>query len=152
MYQWIVVGILLSVVGHHEYVRFQHNLSECHLQRNADSELLMRDVCFNHEDRILFRDSVNCDGAERRLRVSPWSCALQEWFLKSNLTEMFREMTGSYWRLLLVVMLPLLFSMWLWKSHRTEMAVVEKMGKLMGKLKNGKIKGKNKLGTAVCYR
>ena len=145
----IILCFLALLIGQNEHVRYKHAYAECAAQQSADRELLMRDVCYNFDDRILFKDTVDCDGAERRLRLSLVMCAIHRWGSENSVMHMFHTMTGSYWALFFTIMTPLLFAMYLWKSRSTELAVLDRMGKLMGKVKKTPRK---KAETAVCYR
>lgn len=48
---------------------------QCLQQQQADSELLDRDVCVNPFDRELFKNSVDCVGAQDRLQLKAEYCA-----------------------------------------------------------------------------
>ena len=113
-----------------EHTRYRHAYADCAEQQYADRDLLMRDVCFNFEDRLRFRDTVDCQGAERRLRVPLVMCALQHWLAQSNAATLYSMLTGSFWALFATVMVPLLFGMWLLNSRATQLAMVERMGVL----------------------
>lgn len=143
--------ILVFVVfaGHNEYVKYKHAFIDCHTQQKSDVELLNRDVCFNYEDRLLFENSVDCIGAEKRLRVSTMACAMQKWFHGSSVMHIYNTLMSSYWAVFLTLMTPILFAMYLWKSRSTELAIMDKMGRLMKKTRKSVKWDKN---TAVCYK
>ncbi len=141
------------MIGHHEHVRYRHAYSDCNEQHMADHELLRRDVCCNYEDRIMFKEAVDCEGAEKRLRLSVVMCALTKWVKESNLSNMLDTLTGSYWALFITVMTPVLFAMYLYKSQATELAIMEKLERYAHKKRRRKQpKAISKSDTAVCYK
>ena len=99
---------LCFLVYQNEHVRFQNSRIDCQLQHERDAELLMRDVCQNLHDRMRFRMQVDCEGAERRLRVNAWVCAIQSWTEKSSITGFIHMFLGSYWAMLGLI-LPIAF-------------------------------------------
>ena len=150
----LVLAVLAFLVGQNEHVRYRHAYAECHKQQVADRDLLRRDVCYNFDDRLLFKDAVDCEGAEKRLRLSLVLCAIHLWGSGSSLTHMYHTLTGSYLALFFTIMTPLLFGMYLLKAKSTELAVLDKMEKLMGKAKPAKVKQKriDANDRAVCYK
>lgn len=134
----IVFILILGLLGYNEHIRYRHLHADCMKQQSADRDLLNRDVCFIYEDRVKFQATVDCDGAERRLRVSVVACAIQRWIVESNATHLVQTLTGSFWALFATIMVPLLFSLWLWKSRSTELAIFDRIERLMKKQKHRK--------------
>lgn len=158
----VTLGLLVALFAHHEWIRFHHAHSECQKAARADRELLSRDVCIFIEDRLTFGERVDCDGAEKRLRISPIACGFQHWALESSPVRIYLMMTQSYWAVFLLLMTPLLFAMWLYKSSRTELAIADRMVGMVGriqeappppvlKLEGEKKKKKRYLGDKVKY-
>lgn len=145
----LVILTLFVFTCQNEYVKYHHAFLDCTKQQRSDIELLSRDVCFNYEDRLMFEHSVDCSGAEKRLRVSTMACAMQKWFHASSLMHIYNTLMTSYLTMFLTIMTPILFAMYLWKSKATELAIVDKMGKIMKKSRKSTKWDKN---TAVCYR
>ena len=120
---YIVLIILLGLaipVYWHELHRYNQCLEQCNEDHQRDFALLEQDICQSAYKRIQFKDRVDCEGAERRIKVSVRDCALHKWRLESHLMHILSTMTHSYWAILGWT-LPLGgFFMWLWSLERRE--------------------------------
>jgi len=148
-----LLACLVFLVGQNEHVRYKHAYAECSKRRQADEELLRRDVCFNFDDRLLFKDAVDCEGAERRLRLSVVMCAIHTWGRESSVADMYHMLTGSYLALFCTLMTPLLFAMYLWKARSTELAIFDRFERYSKRRQKKKPKHLPSVeGRAVCYK
>ena len=97
-----VIALTLGVAGWiHEYPRYKKCKIECLSQYHQDYELLNRDVCANLQDRVLFTKTVDCQGAENRLKHDPMHCARMKWWQESHFAQIF----GSYWSILPIILM-----------------------------------------------
>lgn len=133
---YFFTGLFFVMVAHNEYVRYQHAFWDCSAQHDADSELLNRDVCTSYEDRLLFKNKVDCAGAERRLLATVWRCAVTKWINEC-------QFYSKWWALgvggpLVVILL------YLWNDRRTKMSVAHLFIESFGQVKDKKKKKKYK--------
>ena len=124
-----------------EFTVFQHAYFDCKKQNNSDWELIYRDVCINYEDRILFKDSVDCEGAERRLRMNVPVCTLYTWASKSTPSQLYKRLTDSYWSVIGIFMPIVLMYMYLWSKRKSEMDLADKFAKLAKRKRSNKYIG-----------
>jgi|GWRWMinimDraft_12_1066020.scaffolds.fasta_scaffold22438_2 hypothetical protein len=97
-----VIALMLGLGGWiHEYPRYKKCKMECLSQYHQDYELINRDVCANLQDRILFTKTVDCQGAETRLKQDPAHCARMKWWQESHVAQIF----GSYWSILPIILM-----------------------------------------------
>ena len=118
---FVILIAFLFFVYQGEHVILKHSLHDCETEQESDIELLNRDVCSSSYDRERFRGTVDCEGAERRLRLNKYLCALNKWVSRSKITEFFQMLFGSYFHVLGFV-LPLSYialSFWN-KRHKDE--------------------------------
>jgi hypothetical protein len=149
---------LLILMGQYEYFRFKHNHHDCIEQQLKDYDLLSRDLCQDMDDRYRFRNEVDCEGAERRLRVGIYQCAFQKWWKESSAVDMFNTLTGSYWSLMGII-LPLIVAMMYFRNKfQTDMAIVDRMERITDKMNSkkkksiGELKGIKATDNALAYR
>lgn len=116
----IVMLCLVAFVGWHELHRYNECLHDCLEQAEKDYELLQRDVCQSAHDRVKFGGMIDCDGAQRRLRIEPKMCAWHKWRLESQLMHVYSLMTQSYWSILGWSVPLLCFFLFLWSQERRE--------------------------------
>lgn len=121
----MVVLCLVAFVGWHELHRYNDCLDDCLEQAEKDYELLQRDVCQSAHDRVKFGSMIDCDGAQRRLRLEPRMCALHKWRLESQLMHVYSIMTQSYWAILGWGVPLMGFCLFLWSQERREEKWVE---------------------------
>lgn len=124
-----------------EFTVFQNAYFDCKRQNTADLELVNRDVCINPEDRILFTDTVDCEGAEKRLRMNVPVCTVYTWASKSNPSQLFKRLTDSYWSIIGIFLPLCLMYMYLWSQRKSEMALAEKFDKMARR--NNRIRNNN---------
>ncbi len=152
MIKIIFTVVILVLIYAHENARLQHAYHDCIGQFVADSELMSRDVCRHFEDRVMFKDSVDCEGAEKRLKLSIPVCTLYKWSVESSLSRMFHDLTGSYWALLGLV-LPLLgLYMFFWNQRRMQMDVFDNVGKILSKRRKSFPQIKQDFGNQLSYK
>lgn len=95
----VILFVSYQIVQHERQKYFEY-FHECKLQQRSDQNLLNRDVCMDAEDRVQFKGSVDCEGAEKRLRLSPEACAGRKWRESSQVMHLWSTMTGSYWSIM----------------------------------------------------
>jgi hypothetical protein len=105
----------------------------------SDMELLNRDVC-SLSDRLKFKTTVDCEGAERRLRISVQMCTFYTWGSESSISRIFYELTGSYWALVGVILPLVIAYMYFWNQRK----MLDRFGELFKekrhRLTNGRAK------------
>ncbi len=152
MIKIIFTVLILVLIYAHENARLQHAYYDCVAQSIADRELMIRDVCRQFEDRLLFKESVDCEGAEKRLRMSIPMCTLFKWSVESSLARMFNDLTGSYWALL-GLFLPLVgLYMFFWNQRRMQMDVFDRVGSIMKKRRKSYPQIKAEFGDQLSYK
>jgi len=97
---YLLLPILLLLIYQSEHILLQHAYFDCFIQQEKDNELLQRDICMDFHDRLKFKETVDCDGAEKRLRLNIYMCTLQMWASRTQITHVYHMITGSYWGLL----------------------------------------------------
>jgi amino acid permease len=95
---YLLLSLLL--IYQNEHILFHHAYFDCQVQQEKDTELLSRDICIDYHDRLKFKETVDCDGAEKRLRLNIYMCTLQLWANRTSITHIYHLLTGSYWGLL----------------------------------------------------
>lgn len=121
---YILLPIFILLIYQSEHILIQHAYFDCMVQQEKDEELLSRDICTDYHDRLKFKDTVDCDGAEKRLRLHIVMCTLQLWAKKTSITHVYHMITGSYWALL-GVLLPIMFwILYLYSWERREKNVL----------------------------
>lgn len=114
--KYIVVLCLLLVavfVWFQETQRYDFCFDECSEQFNKDVSLLNEGICLNANTRLRFQQLVDCEGAEKRVRIMPRDCAWHKWRSESQLMHLYVLLTGSYWSLTMFVLPLCMFGMWL---------------------------------------
>jgi hypothetical protein len=135
----ILLGIVVCILVYSsENARFQHAYHDCLEQNAVDLELTNRDVCTNHEDRLMFKDSINCEGAERRLRMSVHTCTFYNWASESNISQLYHRLTGNYWALLGVIIPLVGIYMYLWNMRKMQNDMFGGFKEMAKKLKGSK--------------
>lgn len=124
----------------------QHAYYDCLEKRISDSELITRDVC--KEDRFLFQKNVDCDGAERRLRISIFVCTIYTVCSESFISEIFQKLTSSYFTIICTILPIIVAYMYFWSQRKVQMDMMGKFGELFGK----RIKKKKVFGNALSYK
>lgn len=127
--------ILLSIIGamiiHYELLSFKNEKHNCIVQNFKDMDLLSRDVCTNHEDRINFKDvAVNCEEAEKRQRLTIIECSIQNWIKKSLVMHMYNTITQYYYTMMLILIIVIMWYMWLWNKRKSDKQTLDKMQEL----------------------
>lgn len=110
----LLVGIF---VWFHETQRYDFCHHECSEQFNKDIALLNEGICINAHSRLKYQRLVDCDGAEKRMRIMPRDCAWHKWRSESQVMHIYVLLTGSYWSLTMFVMPLCMFAMWLWSRQ-----------------------------------
>lgn len=114
-------------------MRIQHAYHDCTRQNAVDKELLLRDICAFPEERLLFGNTVDCVGAERRQRMSVFMCTLYKWSSESQFSIIWQTLTSSYWSII-GILIPLLIAyMYFWSQRRLQMDMMGKFGDMMRK-------------------
>jgi hypothetical protein len=116
----VIVGIILLVVASHEWSRYQDCLYNCIRQFNVDIDLLNRDVCTNAIDRLQFRDTVDCEGADRRMRLTVNQCALAEWRRSLEPVVWFKRLGEHFWVTVGIAVGLIGWGMYLFTSYLTQ--------------------------------
>ena len=135
MWKPVVFFYIICVVYFLEHTRLQHAYHDCKKQHASDWELINRDVCTNYEDRILFKESIDCEGAEKRLRMTITVCTLYTWASESNPSIIYRRLTESYFAIIGIVLPIVLMYIYLWSKRKSEMELAEKFSKMIKKSK-----------------
>ena len=144
----IFVFYILILVCILESIRFKNAFHDCAYQHESDKDLISRDVCLFPEDRLKFKDAVDCEGAERRLRLTIFICTLYSWSSESITLHVWHTLTGSYWAMC-GILLPLLIAyMHFWSQRKLQMDVMGQFGKYLKLGEKKKKKSKN----AISYR
>lgn len=117
MWKFLIFSVCAILIYSHENQRFYHAYYDCLKQHMIDMELLNRDVC-SREDRLKFKETVDCEGAERRLRISVQMCTMYTWAVQSSLSRIFYELTGSYWSLIGLILPILVAWMYFWNQRK----------------------------------
>jgi len=133
MIKIFVTVFLLGLIYASEHVRVQHAYYDCITQALTDGELVERDVCVNPDDRMRFKDSVDCDGAERRMRMSVLACTLHSWASKSSVSDVYGKVTESYWTILGIVLPVLLVYLYLWSQRKMQTELFDKFKRMSKK-------------------
>ena len=91
--------LLFYPIYHNERLKYQHALFDCMETYSANEDLLDSKVCTNLYDRLRHKKAgtVQCDKAEHDNRIVPSDCALQRWWLESEIVHMYHRITSSYW-------------------------------------------------------
>lgn len=130
MWKFLIFSVCAILIYSYENQRFRHAYYDCLKQHMTDMELINRDVC-SMTDRLKFKDTVDCEGAERRLRISVQMCTLYTWGAQSSISRIYFELTGSYWSILGLI-LPIFF---IWMYFWNQRKIVDKFGELFNKTK-----------------
>jgi len=130
MLKFIITVFLLGIFYASEHVRIQNCYFDCIVQSVADGELMERDVCRNPDDRIMFKDNVDCEGAERRMRMSIMACTLHNWATQSSVSHIYHKVTESYWTLLGIVLPILLLYLYLWHQRKMQLEVLDRFKRM----------------------
>lgn len=116
--------LAMCLIIPYEVFRLKHANEDCYEQQFKDLDLLSRDVCANPEDRLLFKDSVQCEAAEKRQRFSINECTIHKWSDHSDVLE------KHYYPIIVCSMILILWYMYLWSKRRSEAHFIEKMHQL----------------------
>lgn len=150
MWKFLIIFFGLILIYSYENQRFQHAWYDCIEKQMSDRELVRRDVCL--EDRKLFKNSVDCEGAERRLRISVPMCTLYTWSVESSIAQIYYRLTGSYWSLFGIILPLLIAYMYFWNQRKMQTGMMEKFGELFVKTKKLKKSGKRDFGNQLSYK
>lgn len=124
----------LFIILQYEYIRFKQIHHQCLEQQATDHDLLSRDICQDMEDRYRFRNKVDCEGAEQRLKVTLFHCAFEKWWKTSSLVDMFNTLTGSYWSLMGMILPVIVALLYFRNKYQTEMAMADRIERISDKL------------------
>lgn len=136
----IATYFILILFAVPEFTRFYHSYYDCIHQNYIDLDLLSRDVC-GAVNRIKFRHNVDCEGAEKRQRLSIFACSIDKWAETSYLMVFSRKVMSSYLYsmgflgiLLLFYLLPAsLFSLHLWSKRKSEQSMLNSLNSIIAK-------------------
>ena len=110
-----------------ETIRYQHTKDDCIQQQQKDVDLLSRDVCADAEDRLKFQKVVDCESAERRLRLTIDQCTKQKWISNLFVVDVYTYLCNSYYTTVTCIMIIVLWYMWLWSKRKSEAHALDKM-------------------------
>lgn len=114
---WLVCGALtvLYPITRNELFKYHHAQHECWNQQAANNELLRSKICMDPVKRLQFKSAgtVDCDKAERELRLTSAQCAFQLWWSQSAIIDLYTKLTHSYWTLLGLILPLCMWSMYL---------------------------------------
>lgn len=138
MLKILVATFVVALIYASEHVRIQHAYYDCIVQTLSDGELIERDVCRNPDDRIRFKDTVDCDGAERRLRMSNLACTLHSWASQSSVSGVYAKVTESYWTILGIVLPIVMLYLYLWNQRKMQGELVKQFKRINRKNSEGR--------------
>lgn len=119
MIKIFLLFVFLCIFLVSQYDAINNARHECHAQFQKDLQLLSRDVCVDKLDRINFDSMVDCKGAEQRQRQTMPVCTVLRWFNKTDLVNIYRKLTDSYWAILGFV-LPTIFILLHYHHHNKQ--------------------------------
>jgi len=142
----VLIASICIFIGAHEWQHYQECLRTCVKQHVADLELLNRDVCVNAYDRLQFRDTVDCEGAEQRVSILPHTCAFNSWRANIEPVVWLKKLREHFWVTVGIAVVLCMWTMYLVMSYYNHQGMDERYYKKQSKFVDKMLKLKSSHG------